>query len=106
MISGNQVKKLLLMACFVIIAIYTGLPRIQSVSNGLPYHHFWDEPATATGALIAVKTNKLIPKNGFELERKINILSGLLPVKINQSGVGVISPKLSPLWGTVKISSK
>lgn len=66
MISGIQVKKLLLIASFLIIAIYTGLPSIQSVSNGLPYHHFWDEPVVATGALIAVKTNKLIPK-GLDL---------------------------------------
>ncbi len=67
MISSDHLKKLLLIASFIIIVIYTGLPRIQSVSNGLPYHHFWDEPATATGALNGVKTNRLIPKNGFEL---------------------------------------
>jgi len=51
---------------------------------------------------LPVKTNKLIRKNRFELEREINIFSGLLSVKINQSGVGVIIPKPSPLWGTVK----
>jgi len=45
----------------VAIVIYAGLPRILSVSSGLPYYHYWDEPVTATGALVSMKTNNFFP---------------------------------------------
>ena len=30
---------------------------MMSVSIGLPYHHYWDEPQTVSGALVAMKEN-------------------------------------------------
>lgn len=58
----DDIKKYSLISSFVIISIYAGLPRILSVSSGLPYHHFWDEPVIATGALVDLKTNRFFPK--------------------------------------------
>jgi len=54
-------KRMILVVTFLAIAIYAGIPRMMSVPNGLPYHHFWDEPVTATGALVAMKTNNFFP---------------------------------------------
>jgi len=62
----DYIKKFALIASLVIISIYAGLPRILSVSSGLPYYHFWDEPLIATGAIIDIKTNRFF-HNGHEL---------------------------------------
>ncbi len=61
MTSSFSKRKYLLIS-LLIVTLYAGLPRIWSVNQGLPYHHFWDEPKTATGALNAFKTNEFLPE--------------------------------------------